>query len=39
MGERVNLVASFVDATEQKRLEAQLLHAQKMESVGVSPAE
>ncbi|HKO52971.1 MAG TPA: PAS domain S-box protein [Polyangiaceae bacterium] len=33
-GQLVNMVASFVDATEQKRLEAQLLHAQKMESVG-----
>jgi two-component system cell cycle sensor histidine kinase/response regulator CckA len=33
-GQIVNIVASFVDVTEQKRLEAQLLHAQKMESVG-----
>jgi len=33
-GQVVNMVASFVDVTEQKRLEAQLLHAQKMESVG-----
>ena len=33
-GQLVNIVASFVDVTEQKRLEAQLLHAQKMESVG-----
>ncbi|MEI9938647.1 MAG: PAS domain S-box protein [Pseudomonadota bacterium] len=33
-GQLVNMVASFVDVTEQKRLEAQLLHAQKMESVG-----
>src|SRR6187431_367907 len=33
-GQLVNMVASFVDVTEQKRLEAQLLHAQRMESVG-----
>src|SRR6478735_1176568 len=33
-GQLVNVVATFVDMTEQKRLEAQLLHAQKMESVG-----
>ncbi|HEY0467822.1 MAG TPA: PAS domain S-box protein, partial [Polyangiaceae bacterium] len=33
-GQLVNVVATFVDVTEQKRLEAQLLHAQKMESVG-----
>ncbi|HYQ29204.1 MAG TPA: PAS domain S-box protein [Polyangiaceae bacterium] len=33
-GQLVSMVASFVDVTEQKRLEAQLLHAQKMESVG-----
>ena len=33
-GRAVNMVTSFVDATEQKRLETQLLHAQKMESVG-----
>jgi two-component system, cell cycle sensor histidine kinase and response regulator CckA len=33
-GQVVNIVASFIDVTEQKRLEAQLLHAQKMESVG-----
>ncbi len=33
-GQLVNMVASFVDVTEQKRLEAQLLQAQKMESVG-----
>ncbi|HET7543229.1 MAG TPA: PAS domain S-box protein [Polyangiaceae bacterium] len=33
-GQLLNVVATFVDVTEQKRLEAQLLHAQKMESVG-----
>jgi two-component system cell cycle sensor histidine kinase/response regulator CckA len=33
-GERVNIVASFADVTDRKRLEAQLRHAQKMESVG-----
>jgi two-component system, cell cycle sensor histidine kinase and response regulator CckA len=33
-GQLVNIVASFIDVTEQKRLEAQLLHAQRMESVG-----
>jgi len=33
-GQLVNVVATFVDVTEQKRLEGQLLHAQKMESVG-----
>src|SRR6478736_1431768 len=33
-GQLVNVVVTFVDMTEQKRLEAQLLHAQKMESVG-----
>jgi len=33
-GQLVNMVASLVDVTEQKRLETQLLHAQRMESVG-----
>jgi len=33
-GQLLNVVLTFVDVTEQKRLEAQLLHAQKMESVG-----
>src|SRR6188768_4294619 len=33
-GQLLNMVATLVDVTEQKRLEAQLLHAQKMESVG-----
>jgi len=33
-GQLLNMVASFIDETGQKRLEAQLLHAQKMESVG-----
>jgi len=33
-GQLVNVVATFVDVTEQKRLESQLLHAQRMESVG-----
>lgn len=33
-GQLTNIVVTFVDMTEQKRLESQLLHAQKMESVG-----
>jgi two-component system cell cycle sensor histidine kinase/response regulator CckA len=33
-GKLTNVVLTFVDMTEQKRLESQLLHAQKMESVG-----
>ena len=33
-GEIVNLMGSFLDVSEAKRLQAQLLHAQKMESVG-----
>jgi len=33
-GEPVNLVASMADVTERKRLEAQLIHAQKIESIG-----
>lgn len=33
-GEPVNLVASMADVTERKRLEAQLLHTQKIESIG-----
>jgi len=33
-GQLANVVVTFVDMTEQKRLESQLLHAQKMESVG-----
>jgi len=33
-GQLLNVVATFLDVTAQKRLEAQLLHAQKMESVG-----
>jgi len=33
-GKLTNLVVTFVDMTEQKRLESQLLHAQRMESVG-----
>ena len=33
-GEIVNIVVSFADVTDRKRLEAQLVHAQKMESIG-----
>lgn len=33
-GALVNLVGSFLDISEAKRLQAQFLHAQKMESVG-----
>lgn len=33
-GEPVNIVASIADVTDRKRLEAQLIHAQKIESVG-----
>ncbi len=33
-GRLVNMTGSFVDVTESKRLEAQFLQAQKMESVG-----
>jgi two-component system, cell cycle sensor histidine kinase and response regulator CckA len=33
-GEPVNIVASIADVTERKRLEAQLIHSQKIESVG-----
>ena len=33
-GEIVSLMASFLDVSEAKRLQAQLLHSQKMESVG-----
>jgi PAS domain S-box-containing protein len=33
-GEPVNIVASMADVTERKRLEAQLMHAQKIESIG-----
>jgi PAS domain S-box-containing protein len=33
-GEPVNIVASMADVTERKRLEAQLVHAQKIESIG-----
>jgi two-component system cell cycle sensor histidine kinase/response regulator CckA len=33
-GQRVGAVASFVDITQRKRLEAQLRQAQKMEAIG-----
>ena len=33
-GKLVNLMGSFLDVSEAKRLQAQLLHSQKMESVG-----
>jgi two-component system cell cycle sensor histidine kinase/response regulator CckA len=33
-GEPVNIVASMADVTERKRLEAQLIHSQKIESIG-----
>jgi PAS domain S-box-containing protein len=33
-GEPINIVASMADVTERKRLEAQLMHAQKIESIG-----
>jgi PAS domain S-box-containing protein len=33
-GEPINIVASMADVTEKKRLEAQLIHAQKIESIG-----
>jgi len=33
-GQLTNVVVTLVDMTEQNRLESQLLHAQKMESVG-----
>jgi two-component system cell cycle sensor histidine kinase/response regulator CckA len=33
-GEPVNIVASLADVTDRKRLEAQLIHSQKIESVG-----
>jgi PAS domain S-box-containing protein len=33
-GEPVNIVASVADVTDRKRLEAQLIHSQKIESVG-----
>jgi PAS domain S-box-containing protein len=33
-GEPVNIVASMADVTERRRLEAQLVHAQKIESIG-----
>lgn len=33
-GEAINIVASMADVTERKRLEAQLIHAQKIESIG-----
>jgi PAS domain S-box-containing protein len=33
-GEPVNIVASMTDVTERKRLEAQLVHSQKIESIG-----
>jgi two-component system cell cycle sensor histidine kinase/response regulator CckA len=33
-GEPVNIVASIADVTDRKRLEAQLIHSQKIESVG-----
>jgi PAS domain S-box-containing protein len=33
-GEVVNLMGSFLDVSEAKRLQTQLLHAQKLESVG-----
>jgi two-component system cell cycle sensor histidine kinase/response regulator CckA len=34
LGEPVNIVASLADVTDRKRLEAQLIHSQKIESVG-----
>jgi signal transduction histidine kinase len=33
-GQPVNIVASMADVTERKRLEAQLIHSQKIESIG-----
>jgi PAS domain S-box-containing protein len=33
-GEPSNIVASIADVTERRRLEAQLIHAQKIESIG-----
>jgi two-component system cell cycle sensor histidine kinase/response regulator CckA len=33
-GEAVNIVASMADVTERKRLEGQLVHSQKIESIG-----
>jgi PAS domain S-box-containing protein len=33
-GEPVNLVASMADVTQRKHLEAQLIHAQKIDSIG-----